>query len=87
VTPEEFIGHVAGLVAGLQVPVSIGGKATVLGAGAEHWEALLHEANGGFGWTNAEECKVKFTEILEGRPGGRHATHAQGHPQGSPQAG
>jgi hypothetical protein len=63
---EQFVRQVAVLVAGLQVPVSIRGGPAVLGAGADAWQALLHEVNGGFGWTTTDKCHAKFTELLEG---------------------
>lgn len=65
-TPVEFTENVARLVAGLQVPVSIGGSPDgILGPVAgPAWSKLLHEVNGGFGWTNVDACQEAFGEIL-----------------------
>ena len=61
-TRDDFISQVAALVAGLQVPVSIGGK-MALGAAYEPWSRLLNEVNGGFGWTDREKCEARFAEL------------------------
>lgn len=64
-TQEEFLDNVARLVAGLQAPVSMMPR-ECFGAAYEPWSKLLEEANGGFGWTNAEKCRDAFTKILDG---------------------
>lgn len=61
---EEFLEHVAGLVAGLQVPVSMVPH-SAFGAAYPHWEALLKLANGGFGWTDEAGCRAAFAGVLE----------------------
>lgn len=63
-TQEEFLDNVAQLVAGLQAPVSMMPHSR-LGAAYEPWERLLAEANGGFGWTDAEKCREAFAKILD----------------------
>lgn len=63
-TDEEFLDNVARLVAGLQVPVSMMPR-ELFGAAYEPWSVLLEEANGGFGWTNAEKCREAFAKIAE----------------------
>lgn len=63
-TREQLVDNVAKLVAGLQVPASISHQA--LGAAYDPWCELLHEANGGFGWTTADQCREAFTKILGG---------------------
>lgn len=64
-TRDEFLETVAKLVAGLQAPVSL--RAPVqFSAAMGPWQALLHQANHGFGWTNAEELKAAFERILDG---------------------
>jgi hypothetical protein len=61
-TRDEFLTVVAELVAGLQVPASISPR--TLGTAYEPWRALLHEVNGGFGWTDAEQCRESFEKIV-----------------------
>lgn len=79
-TREEFTGHVAQLVAGLQVLVSLRGNPAVLGAAGPAWQALCDEVTGGFGWTTAERCAEVFTEILE-KPRVEIRTCTCGHPR------
>jgi hypothetical protein len=62
-TKEEFLDNVASLVAGLQVPVSMMPR-HMLGAAYEPWSRLQDAVNGGFGWTNAEQCREAFSKIL-----------------------
>jgi len=65
-TRDEFIDAVAGMVAGLQVQRSMPGGAWRMGAALEPFEALLHEANGGFGWTDKDKCRYAFEKVLAG---------------------
>lgn len=62
-TKDEFVAEVAKLVAGMQAPVSLAPH-TLFGAAYEPWEKLYSQANGGFGWTNAEKCEEAFRKIL-----------------------
>ena len=64
-TKDEFIEQVAELVAGLQAPVSLMPHAA-LGAAYEPWSRLYTQANGGFGWINADDCRAAFKKILDG---------------------
>jgi len=61
-TREEFIRHVAALVAGLQVPVSLMPRDR-FGAAYEPWEALFRDAVG-FGWANKEQLAAHYTKII-----------------------
>lgn len=62
-TKEEFARNVAELVAGIQVPFSIiHDHAT--GTGTDAWKKLLSEANGGFGWTNADKAEAAYRKLL-----------------------
>lgn len=60
---DEFVSLTAGVVAGLQVPASIGHQ-RALGAAWEPWTELLGIANGGFGWTNSDEALKSFRSWL-----------------------
>jgi hypothetical protein len=62
-TREEFLHHVAALVAGLQVPVSLPGGRRLLGAGFAHWEALQTEVQP-FGWISEEQAEEHFKQLL-----------------------
>jgi hypothetical protein len=61
VTKDELIHEIAGLIAGLQVPRSLGGR--MLGTATEHWDAL-HINLVGFGWSDADAYEKKLKEIL-----------------------
>ncbi len=57
---DEILGHMAGVIAGLQVPVSIG---MALGDTPSEWRALW-AALGLFGWHDKESIKAKLREAL-----------------------
>lgn len=57
-TKDEFIATVAKVLAGLQVPASMG----MLGTAREPW-AKLHEL-AGMGWHDAEEYEQAIREVL-----------------------
>lgn len=67
-TKEEFAANVAKLVAAMQVPVSIMGTNTVLGAGERAWQELMHAATGGFGWASTEKLEAEFRKLLDLKP-------------------
>ena len=58
---DEMIRAMAEVVAGLQVPVSLG---MMLGAAREPWGKLHEIANGGFGWYGADQAEANFREVL-----------------------
>lgn len=73
-TRDEFLDNVAALVAGLQVPVSLTPHSR-FGAAYGPWQALLDEANGGFGWTDA--CREAFAKLLEPAPAVLNLLHVR----------
>lgn len=59
-TRDETIDAIAELMAGLQVPISMG---MPLGAALEPWRRLNDEAVS-FGWADANMYRVKLAEML-----------------------
>jgi hypothetical protein len=78
VTQDEFLDNVAALVAGLQVPVSLMPHSR-LGAAYGPWQALLDEATGGFGWTDADTCRAALAKLLEPAPATLSLLHVRHH--------
>ena len=58
---DEIIAEMAKLLAGLQVPVSMG---MPLGAALEPWQRLYRNFNS-FGWTDAEVLETELKKALE----------------------
>lgn len=63
-TRDEFVNDVAALIAGLQVPVSLG---MPLGAATEPWRRLKN-ATVAVGWSDADEVAEGIRRILEEVP-------------------
>lgn len=59
-TSDEALDDLAELLAGLQVPLSLGHG--LLGAADEPYRRLLGEL--GFGWRDAEEFRAGLVELL-----------------------
>ncbi len=62
-TREELTRALAEVIAGLQVPVSLGMN---LGAAREPWGKLFDELHG-FGWTTADELEAALNDKLAGQ--------------------
>lgn len=59
---EQFLGEVAALVAGLQVPVSI--NSSLLGEAYAPW-SRLHNLGHRFGWRKPEDYVETFRKCVE----------------------
>lgn len=59
---DQLVRDLAEIMAGLQVPYSIGKQ--VLGAAAEPWKRVWDRL-GMFGWVNADEIAEKLREALK----------------------
>lgn len=63
---DEAIGDIAKLIAGLQVPVSLGGR-QYLGEGYDPWHRLFSKLHS-FGWTDAEQIEKELRAMLDEKP-------------------
>ena len=60
---DDIVTEISKLIAGLQVPVSLGmGRDGILGTAYEPWLALWEQVGGG--WKNAEEVENSLREKL-----------------------
>jgi len=63
---DAIIHNIAALIAGLQVPISLGmGRDGVLGTAAEPWHELFNVVGGG--WCTTEEIESRLRERLTPR--------------------
>ncbi len=58
---EELVDQLAALVAGMQVPMSLG---VPLGSAREPLVSILHKVNGGFGWVDRDQVRAYLDGAL-----------------------
>jgi hypothetical protein len=63
---DDVIADIAALIAGLQVPVSLGGR-QYLGQGYDPWHRLFEKLHS-FGWVDAEQIEKELRAVLDDHP-------------------
>lgn len=63
---RAVLRDVGEVIAGLQVPISVGGRLNV-GAAFEPWQRLRQQAGHGFGWFKADEITDGLLRAIEAR--------------------